>query len=136
MEYVVFALALIAVAVYGIWRVRRGGSVDDRDRAIQGLPDDLRDKSYGLDANTHRILELAKGYGVATFPTFNTGDNVAIIEGDRMTYSDSGPTGTAGRSVEVVDVSALLLVGGAVLVVVIVAILVWVAMTWTSKRGE
>jgi monoamine oxidase len=42
-----------------------------------------------------RILELAKGYGVATFPTFNQGDNVSIIEGDRMTYSDSGPTGTA-----------------------------------------
>ena len=42
-----------------------------------------------------RILELAAGYKVDTFPTYNTGENVAIIEGDRMTYSDSGPTGTA-----------------------------------------
>ncbi|HXG27110.1 MAG TPA: hypothetical protein VNL94_09730 [Candidatus Binatia bacterium] len=44
MEYVVFILGVLALAVFGVWRVRRGGSVDDPDRIRQGLPDDLRDK--------------------------------------------------------------------------------------------
>jgi monoamine oxidase len=41
------------------------------------------------------ILALASELGVATFPTYNTGDNVYFADGTRMTYSDSGPTGTA-----------------------------------------
>ena len=41
------------------------------------------------------ILELATQLGVGTFPTFNEGDNVYFADGERMTYSDSGPTGTA-----------------------------------------
>ncbi|MEA2312390.1 MAG: monoamine oxidase [Solirubrobacteraceae bacterium] len=41
------------------------------------------------------ILELAKQMGVDTFPTFATGDNLYYADGDKMTYSDSGPTGTA-----------------------------------------
>src|SRR4051812_3818675 len=59
-----------------------GGKVSERGGTFVGPTQD-------------RILELAKGYNVDTFPTYNTGENVAIIEGDRMTYSDSGPTGTA-----------------------------------------
>ena len=42
-----------------------------------------------------RIQALAKELGVATFPTFVDGANVSVIDGDRTTYSDTGPTGTA-----------------------------------------
>ena len=42
-----------------------------------------------------RVLALAKELGMETFPTFADGQNVAIIDGDRSTYSDDGPTGTA-----------------------------------------
>jgi hypothetical protein len=43
-EILVFAIVVIILAVYGIARVRSGGSVDDPDRIRHGLPDDLRDK--------------------------------------------------------------------------------------------
>jgi hypothetical protein len=33
--------------------------------------------------------------GVGTFETYNKGDNVYFVDGERMTYPDSGPTGTA-----------------------------------------
>lgn len=46
MEILVFFVVLFAVAVYGVWRVRRGGSVDDPSRAIQGMPHDLREKNF------------------------------------------------------------------------------------------
>jgi hypothetical protein len=45
MEYLIFAVGVFVLAVYWIWRVRRGGSYDNPDRAIQGLPDDLREKN-------------------------------------------------------------------------------------------
>ncbi|MFL5906536.1 MAG: flavin monoamine oxidase family protein [Solirubrobacterales bacterium] len=41
------------------------------------------------------IGQLARQMGVSTFPTYDTGDNVYIRDGNRMTYSDTGPTGTA-----------------------------------------
>jgi monoamine oxidase len=41
------------------------------------------------------IINLAKAYGIDTFPTFADGENVSVIEGERSTYSDTGPTGTA-----------------------------------------
>jgi monoamine oxidase len=41
------------------------------------------------------MLDLAKELGVDTFDTYDTGDNVYIADGNRMTYSDTGPTGTA-----------------------------------------
>jgi monoamine oxidase len=43
----------------------------------------------------NHILGLAEELGVDTFPTFNEGENVYFADGTRMTYSDSGPTGTA-----------------------------------------
>jgi monoamine oxidase len=43
----------------------------------------------------NHILDMASALGVDTFPTYNTGDNVYFADGSRMTYSDSGPTGTA-----------------------------------------
>jgi monoamine oxidase len=42
-----------------------------------------------------RILALARQLRVSTFPTFDTGDNLYINDGTRMTYSDTTPTGTA-----------------------------------------
>jgi monoamine oxidase len=41
------------------------------------------------------IAKLASEMGVATFPTYDAGENVYIRDGNRMTYSDTGPTGTA-----------------------------------------
>ncbi|MGH2837306.1 MAG: flavin monoamine oxidase family protein, partial [Thermoleophilaceae bacterium] len=41
------------------------------------------------------MINLAKEYGIDTFPTYNEGNNVAYIEGDRVEWSDTGPTGTA-----------------------------------------
>jgi monoamine oxidase len=44
----------------------------------------------------NHILDLAKEFGVAKFPTFNNGDNVYVnSNGQRSTYSDTGPLGTA-----------------------------------------
>jgi monoamine oxidase len=43
----------------------------------------------------NHILALAKDMGVDTFPTYDEGDNVYFVDGDRSTYPSSGPTGTA-----------------------------------------
>jgi monoamine oxidase len=43
----------------------------------------------------NHILALAKDMGVDTFPTYDQGDNVYFVDGDRSTYPSSGPTGTA-----------------------------------------
>ncbi len=44
----------------------------------------------------NHILTLAKEFGVRKFPTFNDGDNVYVNSlGQRSTYSDTGPLGTA-----------------------------------------
>jgi monoamine oxidase len=44
----------------------------------------------------NHILSLMKQFGVAKFPTFNDGDNVYVNSlGQRSTYSDTGPLGTA-----------------------------------------
>ncbi|HEY3021085.1 MAG TPA: flavin monoamine oxidase family protein [Solirubrobacteraceae bacterium] len=59
-----------------------GGDVSERGGTFVGPTQD-------------HILALAKAYGVDTFDTYNTGDNVYIRDGNRQTYSDTGPTGTA-----------------------------------------
>jgi monoamine oxidase len=41
------------------------------------------------------IIKLGKAYGVGLFDTYNTGQNVYISDGSRMTFEDTGPTGTA-----------------------------------------
>ncbi len=44
----------------------------------------------------NRILNLAQEFKVHKFPTFEDGDNVYVnAQGQRSTYSDSGPLGTA-----------------------------------------
>jgi monoamine oxidase len=42
-----------------------------------------------------RLMVLAEHMGVDTFPTYDTGQDVYLADGQRMTYSDSGPFGTA-----------------------------------------
>jgi monoamine oxidase len=59
-----------------------GGEITERGAAFVGPTQD-------------HIIELASDFGVATFPTYDTGDNVYVRDGNRSTYSDTGPTGTA-----------------------------------------
>ena len=42
-----------------------------------------------------RVLAALDHFKLKTFPTFNEGDNVYINDGDRSTFSDTGPTGSA-----------------------------------------
>jgi monoamine oxidase len=59
-----------------------GGQVTERGAAFIGPTQD-------------HIAKLATDFGVGTFPTYDTGDNVYVRDGNRSTYSDTGPTGTA-----------------------------------------
>jgi monoamine oxidase len=60
-----------------------GGEVSERGATFVGPTQD-------------HILALAKEFRVAKFPTFNDGDNVYVnSQGQRSTYSDTGPLGTA-----------------------------------------
>jgi monoamine oxidase len=59
-----------------------GGEITERGAAFIGPTQD-------------HIAKLAGDFGVSTFPTYDTGDNVYVRDGNRSTYSDTGPTGTA-----------------------------------------
>src|SRR3954468_9180993 len=59
-----------------------GGEVAERGATFAGPTQD-------------HILALAKAVGVDTFPTYDTGDNVYLNQGTRLTYPSNGPTGTA-----------------------------------------
>jgi monoamine oxidase len=48
------------------------------------------------------VINLGKELGVGLFETFAQGDNVYVRDGQRMTYADSGPTGTAPPDPELV----------------------------------
>jgi monoamine oxidase len=66
-----------------IWSHRLGGGeVSERGGTFVGPTQD-------------HVINLAKAYGIETFPTYNEGNNVAYIDGDRVEWSDTGPTGTA-----------------------------------------
>jgi hypothetical protein len=52
MEFVLFWGGAFVLAVYLIWRVRRGTSTGP-ETLTKGLPDDLRDKGTGSTAITH-----------------------------------------------------------------------------------
>jgi monoamine oxidase len=43
----------------------------------------------------NHVLALARELGVKTFRTYDTGSDVYVADGTRMTYSDRGPFGTA-----------------------------------------
>jgi len=60
-----------------------GGEISERGATFVGPTQD-------------RILALAWQFGVHKFPTFNDGNNVYVnSQGQRSTYSDTGPLGTA-----------------------------------------
>src|SRR4051794_25446386 len=60
-----------------------GGEISERGATFVGPTQD-------------HILGLAEELGVRKFPTFDDGDNVYVdSNGDRSTYSDKGPTGSA-----------------------------------------
>jgi len=59
-----------------------GGEVSERGGTFVGPTQD-------------HVIDLAQAYGIDTFPTYNEGSNVAYIDGDRVEWSDTGPTGTA-----------------------------------------
>jgi monoamine oxidase len=58
------------------------GQVSERGAAFVGATQD-------------HVINLARDVGVGTFPTYDDGSNVYVAQGQRSTYSDSGPTGTA-----------------------------------------
>ena len=59
-----------------------GGQVSERGGTFVGPTQD-------------HVLALANQLGVGTFPTYDDGDAVYVNGSDRMTYSDTGPTGSA-----------------------------------------
>ena len=73
-------------------RNRVGGRV--LNRPIGGGEESEAGGTFAGPTQNH-ILGLATELGIGTFPTFNEGENVYFVDGERTTYSDSGPTGTA-----------------------------------------
>jgi monoamine oxidase len=59
-----------------------GGAISERGGTFVGPTQD-------------RLLALAADLGVGTFPTYDDGEDVYVNGSNRMTYSDSGPLGTA-----------------------------------------
>jgi monoamine oxidase len=59
-----------------------GGHVSERGGTFVGPTQD-------------RVLALAKALGVKTFPTFDKGKDVYFVDGERITWSDTGITGSA-----------------------------------------
>jgi monoamine oxidase len=59
-----------------------GGQVSERGGTFVGPTQD-------------RLMTLANHVGVGTFGTYDTGDDVYVADGNRSTYSDTGPLGTA-----------------------------------------
>lgn len=42
-----------------------------------------------------RVVALADSLGIGSFPTYNQGENVYVADGQRSTFSDTSPTGSA-----------------------------------------
>jgi monoamine oxidase len=59
-----------------------GGNVSDRGATFIGPTQD-------------HIAALVNEFGIGTFPTYDTGNDVYTADGTRLTYSTTGPTGTA-----------------------------------------
>ena len=67
-------------------------------RVLNGSVGDGEESERGgtfVGPTQNHILALGRELGVDTFPTFVDGQNVYFVDGERTTYSDTGPTGTA-----------------------------------------
>ncbi len=73
-------------------RERVGGRVWNHE--LEGGEQSERGGTFVGPTQDH-LLNLAKAYGVDTFPTYDTGNNVYINGSQRQEFSDTGPTGTA-----------------------------------------
>ena len=73
-------------------RDRVGGRVWNHE--LPGGDQSERGAMY-VGPTQNRILALMEQLGIAKFDAYLTGNNVAIIQGDRSEYTDTGPTGTA-----------------------------------------
>jgi monoamine oxidase len=79
-------------------RERVGGRVLNKDLGNGVVAD--RGATF-IGPTQTRIARLADQMGVGTFPTFDEGDNVYLHDGERSTYSDKGPAGTAPPDLEI-----------------------------------
>jgi monoamine oxidase len=73
-------------------RDRVGGRVENLDLGNGHVSE--RGGTFVGPTQDH-VLALASALGVGTFDTYDDGDNVYLRDGNRSTYSDSGPTGSA-----------------------------------------
>jgi monoamine oxidase len=73
-------------------RNRIGGRIQNQD--IGGGEISERGGTFVGPTQDH-ILALGKEMGVSTFPTYDTGNNLYLSAPERLTYSDTGPTGSA-----------------------------------------
>ena len=60
-------------------------------QALSGAPIDVGGQWVGPTQD--RVLALAESLGIATFPTYNTGDNVYFRQGSLQRYASTGPLG-------------------------------------------
>jgi monoamine oxidase len=79
-------------------RHRVGGRVLNKE--VGGGVISERGATFIGPTQTH-IARLARELNVGTFPAFDDGDNVYVHDGERSTYSDKGPTGTAPPDAEI-----------------------------------
>lgn len=73
-------------------RDRVGGRV--LNRSVGGGEESERGGTF-IGPTQNRVLALAEDLKIDTFPTYNTGENVFFVDGERSTFSDTGPTGSA-----------------------------------------
>ncbi|MGI8712842.1 MAG: flavin monoamine oxidase family protein, partial [Solirubrobacteraceae bacterium] len=59
----------------------------------------------------NRVSALARELHVGTFPVYDHGDDVYVADGDRLTYSDRGPFGTAPPDPSIAGELAALVLG-------------------------
>jgi monoamine oxidase len=78
-----------------------------------------------------RIAALAKDLGIDTFPTYETGQNVYYARGERTTFSDDGPLGSAPP-----DPLALADVAATITRIDDLASRIPVAAPWTADNAE
>ena len=73
-------------------RDRVGGRVLNKD--LPGGEESERGGTF-IGPTQNRILALANDLKVETFKTYNEGENVYVVDGERSTFSDTSPTGSA-----------------------------------------